>query len=97
MGYKNESASLLGFDVDLAKEVGKRMGVEVKFQPIDWTIKEQELNSGNVDCLWNGFTITDERLESLCMSAPYMKNDQILIVMADSGINAKEDLAGENA
>ena len=95
MGYRDDAGELIGFDVELAKGVGKRLGMEVTFQPIDWTIKEQELNSGNVDCLWNGFTITDERKETLCMSEAYMKNDQILIVMADSGVNTPADLAGK--
>ena len=63
MGFKNESGEIVGFDVDLAKEVGQRLDKEVIFQPIDWSMKESELNSGNIDFIWNGYTITEERKE----------------------------------
>lgn len=65
MGFRNEKGGeLVGFDVDLAKEAMKRLGVELKLQAIDWNAKEQELNTGNIDCIWNGFTITPERMEA---------------------------------
>ena len=54
MGFLDEDGNTVGFDVDLAKETFKRLGMEVEFQPIDWSMKETELNSGNVDILWNG-------------------------------------------
>ena len=58
MGYRNERNEIVGYDVDLAREVTRRMGVELVLQPIDWAAKEQELNTRQIDCIWNGFTIT---------------------------------------
>ncbi|MGM9532422.1 amino acid ABC transporter substrate-binding protein [Intestinibacter sp.] len=92
MGFRDDDNNIVGFDIDLAKEVGKRMGVEVKFQPISWEAKEQELASKNIDCIWNGFGITPERQEALTISAPYMANPQIYVVLADSGIKTEADL-----
>ncbi len=95
MGYR-ENGELVGYDVDLAKEVGRRLGVEVELLAIDWKAKELELNSKNIDVIWNGFTITDERKENLLMSEPYCQNAQIIIVNADSDYDTLADLAGKN-
>jgi polar amino acid transport system substrate-binding protein len=65
MSFRNEKNEIVGFDVDLAEEVAKRNGWDIKFQPIDWVMKEAELNSGNIDMTWNGYTITDERKEKV--------------------------------
>lgn len=92
MGFRDDDNNIVGFDIDLAKEVGKRMGVEVKLQPISWQAKEQELASKNIDCIWNGFGITPERQEALTISEPYMANPQIYVVLADSGIKTEADL-----
>lgn len=80
MGFHNEKGEIVGFDIDLAKEVAKRMGVEFEFKPIDWDNKREEILSGNVDILWNGTDITDERKEYMIFTKPYMENRQILIV-----------------
>lgn len=96
MGFRDESGEIAGFDIDLAKEVCKRMGVELVFQPIDWDAKILDLNSKNIDVIWNGLTITDERLEKIDFSKPYIANRQIIIVQADSGIDLKKDLAGKS-
>lgn len=95
MGFKDESGELVGFDIDLAKAVAEHMGIKVKLQPIDWKAKEMELNSGNVDLLWNGYTITDERKEKVLVSEPYMKNEQVIVVTNDSPINKLTDLSGK--
>jgi len=95
MGFKDEKGEIVGFDVDLAKEVAERLGVEITFQPIDWAMKETELNSGNIDLLWNGYTITEERKEKVLFSDAYLSNRQIIVTMADSTIEAKADLAGK--
>jgi polar amino acid transport system substrate-binding protein len=95
MGFKDASGKIVGFDVDLAKEVFERIGLEVRFQPIDWTMKEAELTSGNIDLIWNGYTITEERKEKVAFTEPYLENKQIVVVLADSTINAKADLAGK--
>jgi polar amino acid transport system substrate-binding protein len=95
MGYRNDDNEIVGFDIDLAREVTKRMGVELKLQPIDWNAKEQELNTGNIDCIWNGFTITPERKEVINFSDPYVNNAQVAVVKADSPIRSLADLAGK--
>jgi len=96
MGFRDENNEIVGFDIDVAKEVASRMGVKLTLQPIDWEAKELELNSGAIDCIWNGFTITDERKEQITFSDPYMQNRQVVIVLGDSGIQTLEDLAGKS-
>lgn len=71
------------------------MGVELKIQPIDWDSKELELSSGRVDCLWNGMSVTDDRLEAMFMAKPYVANTQVIIVPEGSDIQTKADLAGK--
>ncbi|MTI49134.1 amino acid ABC transporter substrate-binding protein [Sporosalibacterium faouarense] len=95
MGFRNEQGEIVGFDVDLAKEAFKRIGVEVRFQPIDWSMKEAELNSGNIDLIWNGYTITMEREEKVAFTKPYLENKQVIITLSDSNIVKKEDLIGK--
>ncbi len=95
MGYKDESGDYVGFDIDLANEVASRLGLTIVFQPINWDLKEMELKNGNIDMIWNGLTITDERKENMLFSDPYMNNQQIIVVAADSGIKTKADLAGK--
>lgn len=95
MGFRDDKGEIVGFDVDLAKEVGKRLGCEVVFQPIDWDSKEVELESGNISCIWNGFTITEERSAAMEMTKPYLANRQMIMVDPNSGIKAKADLTGK--
>lgn len=95
MGFLDEDGNTVGFDVDLAKETFERLGMEVEFQPIDWSMKETELNSGNVDVLWNGYSLSQERKKIVSYSDPYLQNKQIIVTMADSNINKKADLAGK--
>jgi polar amino acid transport system substrate-binding protein len=96
MGFKDENNNIVGYDIDLANEVTSRLGIKLKLQPIKWDSKDQELNTGNIDCIWNGFTITDELKQKLLFSDPYMNNQQVLVVMADSKYNTKADLAGKS-
>ena len=95
MGFRDEKGQLVGFDIDLAKEAAKRLGVEVEFKPIDWNAKEAELSGKRVDALWNGLTITEERKQNIAFTAPYMENHQIIVVAASSAIKTKADLAGK--
>ncbi len=95
MGFRDEKNELVGFDIDLAKEAAKRLGMEVEFKPIDWNSKEVELNSKKVDILWNGLTITDERKKNVAFTKAYMDNRQIIVVLPDSKIKTKADLAGK--
>lgn len=92
MGFEDESGAIVGFDIDLAKEVASRMGVELELQPIDWKAKELELNNKNIDLIWNGMSITPERQESMLMSPAYMENKQIVVVLKDSEIQKLVDL-----
>lgn len=94
MGFRDEKNQLVGFDIDLAREATKRLGIEVDFKPIDWSAKEAELNGKRVDVLWNGLTITEERKKNINFTQPYMANHQIIVVAAASPIQAKNDLAG---
>lgn len=93
MGYQNEDLEIVGFDIDVAKEVCKRMGIELKLQPISWDAKEQELATKNIDCIWNGMSYNKERSETMTLSQPYMKNNQVVVVLADSPVNKLADLA----
>ncbi|MYN12128.1 transporter substrate-binding domain-containing protein [Pusillimonas sp. TS35] len=95
MGFRDESNKLVGFDIDMAKEASKRLGIEVEFKPIDWSAKEAELNGKRVDALWNGLTITEERKKNIAFTKPYMANHQIIVVAQASAIKVKADLAGK--
>ena len=96
MGYRDEETNeIVGFDIDLAKEAAKRMGIEVKLQPVVWETVTQELNKGTIDVIWNGCTITEERLEVIDFTKPYMNNKQIVAVKKDSPYQTFEDLAGK--
>lgn len=95
MGFRDDKNNIIGFDVDMAKEATKRMGVEVEFKPIDWNSKEAELSGKRVDVLWNGLTITDKRKENILFTNAYMENRQIIVVAANSPIKTKADLAGK--
>lgn len=92
MGFRNENNEIVGFDIDVAKEVCKRLNVELVIQPISWNAKEQELNSGNIDCIWNGMSITEERKQAMLLSDSYMKNRMIFITKQDSILKTLEDL-----
>ena len=70
MGFRDENNELVGFDIDLANAVGEQLGVAVKFQPIEWDAKEMELSSKNIDCIWNGLTITEERAAAMSIWSP---------------------------
>ncbi|MFW5913488.1 MAG: transporter substrate-binding domain-containing protein [Bacillota bacterium] len=95
MGFTDDNDEIVGYDVDLPKEVADRMGVELELQPIDWNAKVLEFDTNNIDMVWNGFTITDERAEKVLFSKPYMNNRQIVLAQDDS-IDTIDDLAGLN-
>lgn len=96
MGFRDENNEIVGFDIDYAKAAGEKLGREVVFQPIDWSTKESELNSGRIDLIWNGYTITDERKEKVLFTKPYLKNAQVIVTKADSTITKMDDLAGKS-
>ncbi len=92
MGFYDENNQIVGFDIDLAKEVAKRLGVELVLQPISWSAKELELSSGKIDCIWNGMTIKPDRVENMFFAKPYIANKQIVIIEENSGIKSIADL-----
>lgn len=96
MGFVDtKTGKLVGFDIDLATEACKRLNITLKTQPINWDNKSPELNNGNVDCLWNGFSKTAEREKEFNLSIPYMKNNQIILVKASSTYKGLDSLAGK--
>ncbi len=110
MNYTNDKGEFVGFDTEYAKLVCKELGVEAEFIKINWDTKEVDLNSGNIDCIWNGFTITKEREEQLDFSTPYLRNKQVVVIRTEDAekftdakslekakITAEKDSAGETA
>jgi len=93
-GFLDAGGKPTGFDIDLAKAVADANGWEFEAKPIDWDSKDLELESGNINCIWNGFTI-ESREDQYQFSKPYMLNEQVVLVKADSGIKALADLAGK--
>ncbi len=94
-GYKDENGEYVGFDLDLAAEVCKRLDLNLVKQPIQWDFKDANLESGLIDCIWNGFTVTG-REDEYTWTEPYVDNSQVFVVKKSSGIAAKADLAGKN-
>jgi len=86
MGFRDENNEIVGFDIDLAKATGEKMGREVVIQPIDWSTKEAELSSGRIDLIWNGYTITEERKKKVLFTKPYLANSQVVATLKDSPI-----------
>lgn len=95
MGFRDEKNEIVGFDIDLAKEAAKRLGVQVTFKPIDWSAKEAELSGKRIDVLWNGLTITEERKANILFTKPYLENRQIVVVTEKSPIKTKAELKGK--
>lgn len=95
MGFRDENNEIVGVDIELAAEVSERLGVSFRAQPINWDTKEMELENGNIDCIWNGMTVTDERKEAMYLSKPYLNNRQVVIVKESSGIQKLADLDGK--
>lgn len=94
MGFLGDNGEYTGFDLELAQEAAKRLGLEYKAQPIAWDAKDMELESGNIDCIWNGFTMTG-REDDYTWTEAYMANTQVFVVRNDSGIEGKDGLAGK--
>lgn len=96
MGYRDtETGEIVGFDIDLAEEVCKRLGLELVKTPINWDNKQLELDGGNIDCIWNGMSYTEERAQEMLVSAPYMQNKQFIITLKGSAYTTMDSLAGK--
>ncbi len=89
-----ENGAVTGFDIDIAKEVAKRLGVEAVFQIIDWDAKVLELNSKNIDVIWNGLTITADREKEILFSKPYFDNRIVILTLAASKAEKIANLSG---
>ena len=95
MGFRDKSGKLVGYDVDLARATFKKLGLKVKFQAIDWSMKETELDTGHIDMIWNGYTITPARAKKVAFSVPYHNDSQVLVTMQRDHINTIKDMAGK--
>lgn len=95
MGFRDEKGEIVGFDIDLAKEVAKRLGVEVEFKPVDWDGIVLSLKNKDIDLIWNGLTITEKRKKEIDFSKVYLQNKQIIVVGNNSDIQFKSDLSGK--
>ncbi len=95
MSFRDEADTIVGFDVDIAAEVANRMGVTLEPKPIDWNQKDTELDTGAIDVIWNGYTITQERIDKNTVTPGYMRNRQVLVVREDSEVQSLADFAGK--
>ena len=93
-GFVGDDGQYTGFDLDLAQEVANRNGWDYKAEPVDWDAKDALLGSGQINCIWNGFTI-EGREDNYTFSEPYMLNEQVVVVKKNSGINSLSDLKGK--
>lgn len=93
-GYMDENGEYTGFDLELAQAVCDLEGWELEKKPINWDSKDMELNSGSIDCIWNGFTMNG-REDDYTFSVPYVDNSQVIVVAEGSGIETLSDLAGK--
>lgn len=93
-GYKDDDGEYVGFDLELAQEVCDRNDWKLVKQPVDWDAKDMEIDSGTIDCIWNGFTMNG-REDEYTWSDPYIDNKQVMVVATDSGINSFDDLSGK--
>ena len=93
-GFIASDGSYDGFDLAVAKEVCARLGWTFVAQPIAWEAKDSELSSGNIDCIWNGFTY-EGREDQYAWTPAYYNNSVIIVVKAGSDINSLADLAGK--
>jgi polar amino acid transport system substrate-binding protein len=95
MGFRDEKGEIVGFDIDLANEAAKRMGVKVTFKPVEWDGVILSLKSKDIDAIWNGLTITENRKKEIAFTDVYLEDRQIIVVQKDSTINTKKDLDGK--
>ncbi|MCR5263617.1 MAG: amino acid ABC transporter substrate-binding protein [Clostridiales bacterium] len=95
MGFIDGSGEIVGFDIDVAQEVCDRMEVALIKKGINWDEKEDDLNAGRIDCIWSGMSVTPGRVESMCLSEPYMKNEFIFLLRGNSTVSDLNDLEGK--
>ncbi|MDD6387416.1 amino acid ABC transporter substrate-binding protein [Lactobacillus equicursoris] len=96
MGFREKNGQLVGYDIDLAKAVCKKLGLKADFQTIDWSMKETELRNGTIDALWNGYSVTASRKKKVAFSRSYLENRQVLVVKKSSGIKTFSQMQGKS-
>lgn len=94
MGFRNKQGKLVGFDVDLADATFKKLGIKVKWEPINWATKEQLLNNGQIDAIWNGYTISPARKKKVAFSIPYNHGTQVLVTLSKYNMKSFADMKG---
>ncbi|MCI6858618.1 MAG: transporter substrate-binding domain-containing protein [Eubacterium sp.] len=94
MNYYDDKNEFVGFDTELANAVGEKLGLKINFEEINWDAKETELNSKNIDCIWNGMCITPERKENMSISDPYLYNTQAMVMKKDREAEIMKDVSG---
>lgn len=95
MTFRDADGEIVGYDVDMAKEVAKRINYTLQIKPITWDNKEDELYTGNIDCIWGALSITEERAKIMLFTPPYLENSQVMVFMRDRGFRTKNDLNGK--
>jgi len=95
LSFRNEKNEIVGYDIDIFTELCRRLGIRPIFYPIDWTQKEILLNTGVIDCIASGFSVTEDRKKSYRMCTPYLQNAKIVVVLADKGYQTLEQLRGK--
>ncbi|MCF0222716.1 MAG: amino acid ABC transporter substrate-binding protein [Fibrobacter sp.] len=94
MGFRDKENNIVGFDIDLAAEVCSRLGVKLRTQPISWDAKEQELNTGKIDCIWNGLSVDPARAAAMNLSTPYL-NNRMIFTVKNKELSNMASLAGK--
>lgn len=95
MGFRDEKGEIVGFDIDMAKAAAEKLGVKVEFKPVDWDGVILSLNNKDIDVIWNGLSISEDRKKQINFSEVYLQNKQIIVVQKNSTINSKKDLSGK--
>ncbi|WP_456060410.1 amino acid ABC transporter substrate-binding protein [Brachyspira pilosicoli] len=96
MGFRDDNGEIVGFDIDLAREVANRLGVELEAKPIDWSSAILSLKKGDVDVIWNGFAVNESRQQQVNFTKPYLYNRLMIAKYSDrDDINSKEELKGK--
>jgi polar amino acid transport system substrate-binding protein len=95
MGFRDDDNVIVGFDIDMAKAAAEYLGVGVELKPVIWDTVLLSLNSGEIDCVWNGMSVTEARKKEITFSKPYVNSDQIIVTLAGSSIKTKADMAGK--
>lgn len=96
MGFKDTSGNYVGFDIDLATAVFDQYGIDINWQPINWDMKETELNNGKIDLIWNGYSMTEERAEKVLFTNPYLPTSDVIITKKSSDITSAEGMADKS-